>query len=165
MRYVWPLAVILFLPGCATKSIPGYATRRFEWPEWDKTPLTLVDSLESYPVVISNARTAKGGELVAFAAPIPAPASPKPETAGPQNNVAIEYAEPGAKLTLAASADGSPPLSFQWRKDGQPVAGAIHALLTFEKVSAADAGVYVCIVTNAGGSQESQPVKLIVRTP
>jgi hypothetical protein len=97
--------------------------------------------------------------------PIPAPAPPKPETAEPQNNVAIEYAEAGTKFTLAASADGSPPLLFQWRKDGQPVAGAIHATLTVEKVSAADAGVYVCIVTNAAGAQASQPVKLIVRTP
>src|SRR5687768_6232207 len=47
MRYVWPLGVLLFLPGCATQSIPHseYVRRTF-LVEWSPTPLTLLESVE-----------------------------------------------------------------------------------------------------------------------
>ena len=52
---------------------------------------------------------------------------------------------------------------FQWRKDGQPIQDETQALFTIEAVQARDAGLYDCIVKNAGGQVISQPVKLVVR--
>jgi hypothetical protein len=68
------------------------------------------------------------------------------------------------KLKLAVTADGSPPLSFQWRKNGQPIAGATGALFTIEKVNVEDAGNYDCVVKNSAGAMTSPPIKLVVRT-
>jgi hypothetical protein len=77
----------------------------------------------------------------------------------------VEYADLNKNVTLVASADGTPPFSFFWKKDGLPLAGATRARLELKEVSAKDSGVYVCIVTNAAGVQLSPPVRLVVRPP
>jgi hypothetical protein len=53
-------------------------------------------------------------------------------------------------------------LSYQWRKNGQAIAGATAATLTLSNASAATAGRYDVVVTNAGGSVTSKPVLLTV---
>lgn len=77
----------------------------------------------------------------------------------------MERVEIGKNLKLEATAEGSPPFSYQWKKAGRPLAGAVHALLTFTPFTAEDAGEYVCVVSNAYGAQESQPVRLVAQKP
>jgi hypothetical protein len=105
-------------------------------------------------------------------APTPAPASKpapiappsKAETpAVPKDGIPVENAVAGTTVKFIASADGNPPLTFEWKKDGQPISGATHALLTIKKVSEADAGVYHCVVTNAVGSKPSSPFRLVIK--
>ena len=55
----------------------------------------------------------------------------------------------GQSTTFAAEVIGSPPLSYQWFKDGQPLAGATNAMLTIGSVLAADAGSYRIVVSNS----------------
>jgi hypothetical protein len=74
---------------------------------------------------------------------------------------------------LNVSVAGTPPFTFQWRKNGNPIspgptgngsnyvyssAGAQQLQITSVKV--ADAGVYDCIVTNGCGSVTSAPITL-----
>ncbi|MSU50590.1 MAG: hypothetical protein EXS37_16135 [Opitutus sp.] len=62
--------------------------------------------------------------------------------------------------TLSVTANGAAPLSFQWRKNGADLAtAAASAGPTFALVnaSAADAGVYTCVVSNAAGTITSAP--------
>ena len=61
----------------------------------------------------------------------------------------------GESTTLTVDVSGSEPLTFQWLKDGQPVAGATEATLTLDNVTLADAGVYQVTVTNDCGDATS----------
>jgi hypothetical protein len=45
-------------------------------------------------------------------------------------------------VTFAALATGSPPLSYQWRKDGENIDGATGTSLEIASVSVADSGDY-----------------------
>ncbi|HZX95006.1 MAG TPA: immunoglobulin domain-containing protein, partial [Myxococcales bacterium] len=58
----------------------------------------------------------------------------------------------GAAATLAVAATGNGTLTYQWRKDGTVLPGGTAASLALPAVTAANAGVYDCIVTNTLGS-------------
>jgi hypothetical protein len=61
----------------------------------------------------------------------------------------------GQQATFAVVASGTAPLSYQWQRNAQTIAGATSELYTFT-VQAADAGaVYRCVVTNAINSATS----------
>lgn len=61
----------------------------------------------------------------------------------------------GTNILLRVAATGDEPLSYQWLKDGVPVAGATLPTLALDNATAAVAGNYSVIVTNAGGSVTS----------
>ena len=75
---------------------------------------------------------------------------------------------PGASGTLTILiAGGTPPFTFQWSKDGQPVltknlTGGTQQVLSVTSASEADEGVYTCTVTNSAGSVTSEPAQLSV---
>lgn len=174
MRNVTLLAVLFFLPGCASHSIPETTVPPFGWVPWEPAPLTLLGSVEQYPVVYNNVSASRAEppaarlrEPFVFAVPKPAPARTRPPASPPvqKRRAATEYVESGTTLKMSASAEGAPPFSYEWRKDGQPIAGANQALLVIENVTPANAGVYECIVSNEAGSQASQPIKVIIRKP
>jgi hypothetical protein len=58
-------------------------------------------------------------------------------------------------VTFGVSATGVPPLSYQWRKDGDNLPGQTSASLTLSNVTAANAGDYRVVVTNLPGSASS----------
>jgi hypothetical protein len=74
---------------------------------------------------------------------------------------------PGAPVTFGATAtyfgSGS-PMTFQWRKNGVNIPGATGATYTINAATAADAGSYDVIVSNACGSDISAPVTLAVHS-
>jgi hypothetical protein len=55
----------------------------------------------------------------------------------------------GRPTTFVAEVIGSPPLSYQWYKDGQPIQGATNASFTIDSVLASDAGSYQLRVSNS----------------
>ncbi len=69
----------------------------------------------------------------------------------------------GDTLTLSIDAGGTPPLTYQWRKNGNPIAGAAASTLTLTKVTAADSASYDVIITNGKGSVTSQAAKVIIQ--
>lgn len=62
----------------------------------------------------------------------------------------------GAPLTLSATVVGS-GLSYQWRKDGNPIPAPAGTAATFalSATQSGDSGTYTVVVTNASGSVES----------
>ncbi|MEZ5325625.1 MAG: LamG-like jellyroll fold domain-containing protein [Verrucomicrobiales bacterium] len=61
----------------------------------------------------------------------------------------------GRAISVDADVVGTPPLQFQWEKDGSPLAEMTSATLNVTPTNSADGGVYSLVVTNAFGSVRS----------
>jgi hypothetical protein len=68
----------------------------------------------------------------------------------------------GAALTMSVVATGTAPLSYQWRKDGVPISGAIGSGYTVSAARIEDAGTYTVVVSNSAGSVTSTGAVLTV---
>lgn len=84
--------------------------------------------------------------------------TPPSITAEPVSQVAVV----GAPVSLTVGAAGSLPLSYQWKKDGAPIAGATASTYTIPSVAFADAGSYSVSVTNPVGGANSATATLAV---
>jgi len=71
-------------------------------------------------------------------------------------------AQLGQTVEMNVSADGSPPLSYAWFKNGAPISGASGPKLVISPVAKTDAGDYTAQVTNAAGSALSDKASLTV---
>jgi hypothetical protein len=77
----------------------------------------------------------------------------------------------GQTVTFEVIVSGTPPIWYQWRKDGVSVcdgdviSGATTAVINISKVTDADSGTYSVLVTNLAGSQVSQTATLTVLDP
>ena len=70
----------------------------------------------------------------------------------------------GGTTTLFVSASGE-NLTYQWKKNGQNIAGATSSALPLENATGADAGQYVVQVTNPNGTVSSQAITVTVKMP
>jgi signal transduction histidine kinase len=68
----------------------------------------------------------------------------------------------GRTASFSSFADGSEPLSFQWRKDGSAMARATNQTLTISNLTWSAAGSYTLLVTNPYGSVLSSEMPLAV---
>ena len=69
---------------------------------------------------------------------------------------------PGERASLSATVGGAPTPGLQWRKSNVDIPGANAATLTFEALTAADAGLYELVATNIAGNARSLAVALTV---
>ncbi|HUW82104.1 MAG TPA: immunoglobulin domain-containing protein [Phycisphaerae bacterium] len=69
----------------------------------------------------------------------------------------------GYSVVFRVTADGSAPLSYQWRKDGQDISGATASMYMIPLASPSDEGDYTCAVSNVCGDVQSEPATLTVR--
>jgi hypothetical protein len=74
-------------------------------------------------------------------------------------------ANPGKGASFSVVAGGTAPFTYQWRKNGVNIAGAVAATYTLASAQAASAGVYDVVVKNAAGSATSTSATLGVNTP
>lgn len=74
---------------------------------------------------------------------------------------------PGSAAQFAVQAKGTLPLSYQWHKNGVPIAGATSPALSLGSVGSAHEGSYSVTITNTFGSlaSVSVPLRLISGTP
>jgi hypothetical protein len=63
----------------------------------------------------------------------------------------------GQKFSLSVQASGSPPLSYQWKKGNQEIAGATKNTYEVASAKASDSGSYTVVVRNGVGSTPSSP--------
>jgi hypothetical protein len=69
----------------------------------------------------------------------------------------------GESLTLSVEADaGGAALSYQWRRNGREIPGAVDATLALRSVAPEDAGLYQVVVSNRHDSATSTECDLIV---
>ncbi len=69
----------------------------------------------------------------------------------------------GDTATFTVTATGTAPLTYQWQKNGTPIAGATSASYTTPTLQAADDGeTFTAVVTNSAGSATSNGAKLSV---
>jgi hypothetical protein len=71
----------------------------------------------------------------------------------------------GDATALSVSANGTAPLSYQWRFQGADVPGATNSTLDLSNVQAEDAGGYQVVITNVAGSISSTVAELVVNVP
>jgi hypothetical protein len=68
----------------------------------------------------------------------------------------------GASPAFTVTASSPAPQSYQWRKDGAPIAGATSATLVLSNVQTSAAGSYSVVVSNDTGSVTSATATLTV---
>jgi len=68
----------------------------------------------------------------------------------------------GSNVTLAVTADGAPPLHYQWRFGNSPITHATNSTLVLTNVQLTDAGDYAVLITNRYGSVTSSNATLTV---
>ncbi len=71
----------------------------------------------------------------------------------------------GSPVSLSVEATGTPPLTYQWLRDGQPLSGRTEATLAFTSAQAADSGLYTVRIDNPAGSFTSPEISLQVLEP
>lgn len=109
----------------------------------------------AYRVIATNAAgsaTSEGATLTVVMAPT--------ITTQPANLLL----EPGETATFSVVASGLPAPTFQWRKDGSPLAGATTASLVLPAITASQAGRYDVVVINIAGSTTSEGAMLALQT-
>lgn len=79
-------------------------------------------------------------------------AAPKPQTISPGGS---------AVFSVGATGNG---LTYQWRFNGTAIPGANSATYVLRAVTAANAGNYVCVITNAFGSSTTSAAVLTIST-
>ena len=70
----------------------------------------------------------------------------------------------GETIALRVLPRGTSPFGFQWSRNGTPVPGATNAVLALEDIQAAQAGSYVCVVSNQVATLASAPAEVTVDT-
>jgi len=68
----------------------------------------------------------------------------------------------GDTVTFTVTASGSPPISYQWWKNGKPIAGATSPKLVLDNVDFGSDGQYSAVVTNPCSSATSESAELSV---
>jgi hypothetical protein len=117
-------------------------TSRLIW----KLPLTPLGAVLSAPVEVSILTEAPAFDLSV---------TPPPVTLNAGDALSLS-------LSLTA---GSGPFTYQWRKDGAPVAGATSPTYAVASTKAGDSGLYSLTVTNALGSASSNNIFVTVVAP
>ena len=70
----------------------------------------------------------------------------------------------GQALALSVVAAGTPPLSYQWFRNGTAIAGATSASYSIASIALGQAGTYTVSVNNAQGSATSSGIPVVVQT-
>ena len=95
------------------------------------------------------------GALEADAAKVIAPSI----TSQPSDATVFE----GGTASFKVEVSGTPPLTYQWKKDGQIVSWATNASLSLTNAKISNSGAYRVDISNAGGTASSDPANLTVR--
>lgn len=71
----------------------------------------------------------------------------------------------GANVSWNVVTTGSSPITYQWRKNGVSINGAINPSFSLTSVTAADAATYSVVASNAAGSATNSTVLTVISLP
>ncbi|MBU3742316.1 MAG: T9SS type A sorting domain-containing protein [Candidatus Kapabacteria bacterium] len=137
-------------------AVEGSANMTYQWQKDGNN----IDGANSRTLTIESAEAAASGSytvvastscasLTSQAAVVRVNGAPNISTQPQSTTVSL-----GSTITLSVEADGG-ELTYQWEKNGTPVANATSSKLVIASATAADAGTYRCAVTSACGSVTS----------
>ena len=123
-----------------------------------RTPAeTTADTGAQFAVVVSNSAgtaTSNNAILTVNAAPVAPSITTQPSS---------QTITAGLTATFSVTAAGTAPLSYQWRKNGTAISGAISSSYTTPAETTADNGaLFTVVVTNSAGSATSNAATLTV---
>ena len=125
--------------------IPGATATWYTAP-----PTAIADNGAKFQAVVSNA----AGSVTSASATLTAKAAPAGPTMIAQP--ADESVAAGQPAGFAVTADGTPPLTYQWLKNGMIITGATSGSFAMPAAITADSGAsFTVTVTNAAGSVTS----------
>lgn len=139
-----------FSVSASGSGILGYQWRKGGAPISGATASTLsfaavsASDTGSYDVVVTNTVNGTVTSATSLAASLFVN-TPPVITSAPTSQT-VDLGAPATFSVAATSNDGT--LAYQWRKDGQPLAGATAPSLALPAVTGADAGSYDAVVTN-----------------
>jgi hypothetical protein len=99
------------------------------------------------------------------APPPPPPPPPPPVAIAPTITGQTLFATviEGQSVTFTVFASGDEPLTYQWRRDGASLAGAVASTYTISSAALSDSGaVFSVVVSNVAGQAESSDMPLTV---
>lgn len=105
-----------------------------------------------YDVVVSNA----SGSVTSEVATLTILPQPPVIVTQPRSTIAAR----GDELTLSVVVEGLAPLTYQWRREGVDIPGAVGADLILSEVGPGEAGAYDVVITNSDGTVTSEAVTL-----
>jgi hypothetical protein len=105
----------------------------------------------SYSIVVTNSAGVATSNAAVVRVIVPPTIATQP---------ASQSAVVGGSAGFVVAANGTPPLTYQWLKDGTSLSGATAETLAFNPAQPADAGSYTVIVTNGAGTVTSTPAIL-----
>ncbi|HVU35560.1 MAG TPA: pectinesterase family protein [Opitutaceae bacterium] len=112
----------------------------------------------NYTVTITNTY----GNVTSSAAAVTVTTQPIPATITSQP--ASVTVNAGQNATFSVAAYGSSPVTYQWNKNGTPLAGTTSSSLGLSNVATTDAATYTVTVANAAGTVTSSAATLTVNT-
>jgi len=167
-----PQTTFVLVGGSATFTVAAIGTAPLQF-QWRRNSVAIggansasfvipsaafTDSGAIFDVVVSNA----GGTATSTGAVL----TVGPVVVGPSISIPPQDATvlAGSAATFTVTADGTAPLSFQWRRNATPIAGATNATLNLASVALSDDGAaFTVVVTNAAGSATSAAAALHVQ--
>jgi PKD repeat protein len=126
----------------------------------DTNTANLYTNAGTYTVTLSAIGPA-GTNILAKTNYIVVTNAPPSITSPPQNALAAV----GANTGFSVTASGTPPLGYQWRFGGSPLANATDTGLSLNGVICATAGLYDVVVSNVAGVRTSGVAVLTVVAP
>ena len=168
-----PASVTVTAPTGASFSVvaAGTASLSYQWrrngapiagatsASYVLNPTSGADNGSSFDVVVSNV----AGSVTSAAAILTVNGAPvAPSITTPPANVTVT-APAAANFSVVAT--GTAPLSYQWRRNGAPIAGATNASYVLNPTAVADSGAqFSVVVSNSVGSATSAAATLTVNS-
>jgi uncharacterized delta-60 repeat protein len=144
--------------------------------QWSKDGVALADSgnvfgARSSVLRLANVQWADAGQYTVVVTNVVGTAKSRvasltvlilPEILTQPQNQAVAL---GANVLFSVSVSGTPPLSYQWRKNGENIVGETSSTLALGVAGSGSAGIYSVVVSDPYGSKTSAGAQLTVSSP
>ena len=136
--------------------------------QWARNGSNIIGATNS-TLSLTNVALTAGGDFTVlilnsggFVASVAATLTVQPAPPGIATQPGSRTVSEGTNVSFTVVATGTAPLSYQWKSNAVPIAGAISASLSLTNVAMSASGNYTVYVTNVAGSITSQVAVLTV---